>query len=56
MYLSPFILVIDHLEEAARCVWPRFKAMKQISDDEWAFPDPVRSKLPNTYTLFAHKE
>ena len=48
-------LVIDSLVESARCVWPRFKIMQQTGPDDWTLPGPVLSKLPNMYTLLAHK-
>ena len=48
-------LVIDHFGESARCVWPRFKIMEQNGPDERSLPGPVLDKLPNMYTLMAHK-
>lgn len=48
-------LVIDSLDESARCVWPRFKVMEQRGPDHWSLPGPVLDKLPNVYTLLAHK-
>ncbi len=48
-------LVIDHFSESARCVWPRFKVMEQNGPDDWSLPGPVLNKLPNMYTLMAHK-
>jgi len=48
-------LRIDQLEESARCMWPRFKMMQQSGPDDWTLPGPVLNKLPNRYTLIAHK-
>jgi hypothetical protein len=48
-------LVIDSFDESARCVWPRFKVMEKKGPDDWSLPGPVLDKLPNVYTLLAHK-
>lgn len=48
-------LALDKFEEAARCVWPRFKAMANMGDGTWNFADQAMSKLPHTYTLTAHR-
>ena len=48
-------LVIDRFDESARCVWPRFKIMTRSGPNEWSLPGPVLGKLPNVYTLLAHK-
>ena len=48
-------LVIDHFGESARCVWPRFKIVELNGPDDRSLPGPVLDKLPNMYTLMAHK-
>lgn len=48
-------LMIDRFDESAHCMWPRFQAMTQTGPDKWELPGPALNRLPQTYTLLAHR-
>lgn len=48
-------LTIRALHESAKCVWPRFKRMREINPNLFDLTGPLAGKLPMTYTLIAEQ-
>lgn len=48
-------LTIDRLSESPLCVFPRYPMMDYVAPDTWELPEPLRGKLPISYTLVASK-
>ena len=49
-------MVIDRLDESNHCMWPRFKIMQQVEEDQWTTSDANLNQLPHTFTLQAHRK
>ena len=48
-------LTIDRLVESPKCMYPRYRFMKQLGPSSWELPGPMRDKVPMIYYLSAHK-
>ncbi len=48
-------LTINRVSESPLCVFPRYAMMERIAPDTWELPEPMRGKLPMSYTLVARK-
>ncbi|WP_297084906.1 bifunctional 2-polyprenyl-6-hydroxyphenol methylase/3-demethylubiquinol 3-O-methyltransferase UbiG [uncultured Demequina sp.] len=48
-------LTVLRLDEGDTLPWRFSNAMVEVADGEWAFPEPMRDRIPTTFTLIARR-